>query len=104
MSVQRQIEILNEIVNAMHASAKDGYDSMRCEFEYEAYKGGWNVGAKYVYTHGGKGISEFIVSAGSVYELVHELHAMMNAETGGDWKTLLIEVGEDGKATTKFTY
>jgi len=104
MSGQRQIEILNGIVSAMHASAKAGYDSMRCEFEYEANQGGWTAGAKYFYTHSGECISEHLVAAGDVYELLHELHGMMKAKTGGDWKALLIEVGEDGKASTKFNY
>ncbi len=37
-------------------------------------------------------------------ELIPELHELMKNQTGGDWRAMVIVIGSDGKAQTKFEY
>ena len=104
MSVDGQVEILNKIVSIMHASAVPGYNSLRCEFEYEAGDGGWSAGAKFSYFMNEISVSECLDSVGVVYELLHDLNEVMKAHSGGSWRVLVVEFAEGGKVKTKFYY
>jgi hypothetical protein len=104
MSVSRQVDILNKIVSIMHSSADPGYSSMRCEFEYDPGEGAWSAGAKFSYLINGRVISEHLSSAGVAYELLHDLHEVMKSHSGGDWRSLVVDLGEDGKVNTRFSY
>lgn len=104
MSASRQVEILNEIVSIMHSSARPGYSSMRCEFDYETEGGAWSAGARFSFSINGFVISEHLIDAGTVYELLHDLHQIMKGHSGGDWRSLVVDLGEDGKVSARFLY
>lgn len=105
MSIQEQVEVLNRIVQIMHDSAGCQYEEMQCEFDHEVYDGGWSVGSKYSFTLNGSSASELLHDPDDeVPKLVHQLHDLMKAHTGGDWTRCFLMVDASGKATTKFTY
>ena len=105
MSIDQQVGVLNGITQIMHDSAQGKYEEMRCEFEYEVYEGGWSVGSKYSFSRNGLFISELLDDPeDKASGLVHQLHELMKAHTGGDWKSLVLTVDATGRAHTKFAY
>ena len=105
MSIERQIELLNAITQIMHKSAQGAYDEMRCDFEYETYKGGWSAGSAYNFARDGASFSELLDDPDDIASgLVHDLHELMRMHTGGDWKKFVLTVGADGKAHAEFSY
>lgn len=105
MTIEKQVEILNQIVQVMHNSAASNYEEMSCEFDYEVYEGGWSVGAKFSFVRDAVMVSDFLDDPDDrVSDLVHQLHGLMKAHTGGDWTRCVLSVGRDGKAKTNFTY
>ncbi|OBY57290.1 hypothetical protein ACKI1H_27995 [Pseudomonas sp. YH-1] len=105
MSIEQQVRILNSLTQIMHDSAGGNYDEMCCEFEYEAYNGGWSVGSKYKFILGGVTVSELLDDPeDNASGLVHELHELMKSHTGGDWRKFVLSIDPNGKANTKFIY
>lgn len=105
MSIEKQMEILRKITKIMHTPRRGGYDEMRCEFDYEAYEGGWSVRSKYSLVRGGVLVSDFLDDLKDTSsDLVHQLHELMKSHTGGDWKSFVLSVDSSGKANTKFVY
>ena len=105
MSIEQQVEVLNAITQIMHDSAQGHYEEMRCEFEYEAYEGGWSVGSKYSFIRNGLKVSELLDDPEDrASSLVHQLHELMKVHTGGDWKSFVLAIDPSGKAKTNFTY
>ncbi len=105
MSIEQQVKILNSLTQIMHDSAGGNYDEMYCEFEYEAYDGGWSVGSKYSFILGGVTVSELLDDPeDNASDFVHELHELMKSHTGGDWKKFVLSIDPNGKANTKFIY
>ncbi|MGZ0102154.1 hypothetical protein [Achromobacter sp. KK8] len=105
MSIEKQVEILNSLVQIMHESAKGAYEEIRCEFDHEVYDEGWSVGSKYSFIRDGSFFSEYLDDPEDrVSSLVHELHELMKSHTGGDWKKFVLTLAVGGKANTKFTY
>lgn len=105
MSTEHQVEVLNELTQIMHDSARGQYEEMRCEFEYEVYEGGWSVGSKYSFIRNGLSVSEFLDDPDDKASgFVHKLHELMKYQTGGDWKGFVLSIDSSGKANTKFTY
>ncbi|MYN15939.1 hypothetical protein GTP81_04170 [Rugamonas sp. FT107W] len=105
MSIEKQTNILNRLVQIMHDSARGQYDGMSCEFEYESYENGWSVNSKYEFFRNGKSISELLDDPkDEASNFVHELHELMKTHTGGDWKSFVLNVDVAGKAHIKFSY
>lgn len=105
MSIEQQVNVLNEITQIMHDSARGWYEEMRCEFDYEVYDGGWSVGSKYSFVRNGVPVSELLDDPrDKISDLVHQLHELMKFHTGGDWKSFVLAVDPSGKAKTNFTY
>lgn len=105
MSIEQQVAVLNEITQIMHNSAHGRYEEMRCAFEYETYDGGWSVGSQYSFVRDGSSISELLDDPeDKTSGLIHKLHELMKAHTGGEWKSLVLTVDATGRAHTKFAY
>lgn len=105
MTIEKQVQILDLLTQIMHDSADGQYEELRCDFEYEAYEGGWSVGTKYSFVRDGFLCSERMTDVeGKIPSHVHNLHELMKSHTGGDWKKFLLTVDSSGKANTKFTY
>ncbi|PYC35715.1 hypothetical protein DMX05_21380 [Pseudomonas soli] len=105
MSIEQQVEILSELVQIMHDSADGAYDSLCCEFDHEAYEGGWSVGSAYAFVRDGVSVSKILADPDDrASDLVNQLHQVMQAHTGGDWSKFLLSVDGEGRANTKFTY
>ncbi|WP_233237930.1 hypothetical protein [Bordetella sp. LUAb4] len=105
MSIEQQVRILNALVQIMHDSANGKYEEMCCEFEHEVYDGGWSVNSKYSFVRDHLSFSEFLDDPeDKASSYVHELHDLMKAHTGGDWKKFIVNINPSGKATTRFTY
>ncbi|WP_017254366.1 hypothetical protein [Pseudomonas tolaasii] len=105
MSIEQQVQILNSLTQIMHRSARGPYEALSCEFDYEAYVGGWSVGSKYSFVREGLFVSELLDDPDDeASDWVHALHQLMRQHTGGDWKKLIVVVDSDGKASTKFAY
>lgn len=105
MSIEQQVEVLNEITQIMHDSAQGQYEQIYCEFDYEVYEGGWSVASKYSFVRHGVSVSELLDDPEDrASGLVHQLHELMKSHTGGDWKSFALAVDSSGKAKTNFTY
>ncbi|WP_157039494.1 hypothetical protein [Aquincola tertiaricarbonis] len=105
MSVEQQVLVLNQILEMMHRSAGSKYDTMRCEFKYETYDGGWSVDLKYSLVRNGVFVSKFLDDPEDrVPQLVHELHELMEAHTGGRWHGFVLALDENGRANSSFDY
>lgn len=105
MNIEQQVAVLNQITQIMHNSADGEYEEMRCEFEHEVYTGGWSVGSKFSFARNGLSVSELLDDPRDIIsELIHQLHELMKAHTGGDWKSFVLTVDAAGRAHTKFTY
>ena len=105
MSIEKQLEVLNGLTKIMHDSSRGDYEEMRCEFDYEVYVGGWSVGSKYSFIRNGLSVSELLDDPeDKASDFVHQLHELMKAHTGGDWKKFVLSIDSSGKANTKFTY
>ncbi|MDE3318645.1 hypothetical protein OKC46_05040 [Acinetobacter baumannii] len=106
-SIETQTEILNQLLQVMHNSVDEPYDSMECKFDY--YKdpddGSVSVGEKFSYQINGEVKSEYLVYDGlMVSNLVNKLHNIMTAHTGSNWKEFILSLDEKGRAHTKFIY
>lgn len=102
---EQQVQVLNALMKIMHDSANGPYEEMCCEFEYERYKGGWSVGSKYSLIRDGLFLSELLDDPEeNASSYVHELHELMKAHTGGDWKKFILSIDSSRKANTKFMY
>lgn len=103
--MDRQIYILNRIVQLMHGSALESYDELRCEFSYEKYDDSWSVGSEYSFVCDGVYFSKLLDDPGDEASvLIRELHDLMEKHTGGNWGKFLITVDSSGAAKTKFFY
>jgi Protein of unknown function, DUF600 len=101
---QRQTEILNLLVQAMHDSADSNYEKLECTFSFSNL--GKRCKSEFSFTKGGKEISEFLREKDGIseYSLLEELHTIMKAHTGGEWDSFTLTLDADGKAHTKFHY
>lgn len=89
----------------MHDSAHNDYEEIGCQFKYFVDDDDWSVDSEFWFVRGGKMCRARLDDpTGNVYRFVHQLHELMKAHTGGDWKKLVLAVGIDGKATSKFEY
>jgi len=104
MSIDQQVEALNQIVQIMHDSAGGPYEGLRCEFDYETYDGGWSVGSAYSFIRDGVSVGARLDDPHRASDLVGELHRLMLEHTGGDWREFILSVDADGRAHTKFEY
>ena len=105
MKIERQLEILNEITQVMHDSAESKYQEMSCKFGYCIVDNDWSVDSEFSFVRNGDLHRVPLKDmTGEVYRKVHQLHELMKAHTGGDWKSFVLAVDSTGKANTKFTY
>jgi hypothetical protein len=105
MTIQGQVEVLNKITQIMHESAELNYEEMTCRFEYYVDEGDWSVDSEFSFIRGGiLHRARLNDPNGGVYRLVHQLHELMKAHTGGDWKSFVLTVDTTRKAHTKFAY
>ncbi|MEB6478667.1 hypothetical protein [Acinetobacter vivianii] len=106
-SIQEQTEILNQLLQIMHNSISEEYDTLECVFDY--YKdpddGSVSVGEKFSYRANGECKSEYLVYDGLVVStLVNKLHGLMVDHTDSNWKEFILSLDENGRAHTKFIY
>lgn len=105
MTIQAQIEIINEITQIMNDSAESSYEEMRCKFDYFFEGGDWSIGSEFSFVRKGELHRTVLAdTTGEVYRKVYQLHELMKAHTGGDWKSFVLAVDQNGKAKTNFTY
>lgn len=105
MSIEQQVDALNSLTQIMYDSAMGNYESMRCEFKYEAYEKGWSVASKYSFVRNGLLISKILNDPeDKASVLVHQLHDSMKLHTGGDWRGFVLSIDGAGRASTKFIY
>lgn len=105
MSIERQIELLNDLVQVMHHSANGDYEEMACVFRYLNPAGSWSIDTEFSFVRNGESISAFLRDPRNrMIHHVRELHALMKSHTGDDWKSFVLRVGADGRANTKFAY
>jgi hypothetical protein len=105
MTIEKQVEILNQITQVMHDIAESTYEEMRCEFDYFLDEGDWSVNSKFSFIRDGEVHRPFLDDGtGEIYNKVHQLHELMKSHTGGDWKSFVLTVDPSGKAKTNFTY
>jgi hypothetical protein len=105
MKIEQQVEVLNKITQVMHDSAHSDYEEMKCRFEYFVNDDDWSIDSEFWFVRDGKACRARLDDpTGNVYMLVHQLHELMKAHTGGDWKKFALAVGMDGKATSQFEY
>ncbi|MCW8890302.1 MAG: hypothetical protein OQL20_06560 [Sedimenticola sp.] len=102
----RQLEILNELFQILHAEAGLEYENLSCCFIPIGDEGERTAETEFVYTRQGKvfnvGISD--ENLFNVVELAIELQSDMKAHTGGEWIKFTLSVDESGKAKTVFDY
>jgi hypothetical protein len=105
MTIEKQVEILNQITQVMHDSAESIYEEMRCKFDYFVDDGDWSVDSEFSFVRNGD-VQRAVLAdpTGGVYRHVHQLHELMKSHTGGDWKSFVLAVDPSGKAKTNFTY
>ncbi|WP_143742210.1 hypothetical protein [Roseateles chitinivorans] len=105
MSIERQVELLNDLVQVMHNCANGDYEEMSCVFRYLNPEDSWSIDTEFSFVRNGEAISAFLRDPRNrMIHHVRELHALMKSHTGGDWKSFVLQVGPDGKAHTKFSY
>lgn len=105
MTIQDQVEVLNKITQVMHESAEFNYEEMACRFDYYIDDGEWSVDSAFSFIREGTlHRARLNDPTGNVYRFVHQLHELMEAHTGGDWKSLVLTVDATGRARTKFAY
>lgn len=105
MTIQRQIELLTDIVGKMSESAGSDHQEMTCRFEYYGPDDSWSVDSRLSFVRAGVVHQVWLNDpTAGVYFSVHELHELMRAHTGGDWKSLEIAVDSSGMARTSFSY
>lgn len=105
MTIEKQVEVLNQITQVMHDSAESAYEEMCCRFSYFIDEGDWSVDSEFSFVQNGDLHHALLKdSTGGVYKLVHQLHELMKAHTGGSWKSFVLTVDAAGRAHTKFTY
>lgn len=105
MTIEQQVESLNKITQVLHDSANGDYEEMGCQFEYFVDDGDWSVDSEFWFVRAGNRRRAHLNDpTGNVYRLVHQLHELMKAHTGGDWNQFVLAVDTNGKATSKFRY
>lgn len=105
MTVEKHVDILNHITQVMHDSAESSYEEMRCKFDHFVDEGDWSIDSEFSFVRNGEVHRTVLADAtGQVYKKVHQLHELMKAHTGGDWKSFVLAVDPSGKAKTNFTY
>lgn len=105
MTIQDQVEVLNKITQVMHESAEFNYEEMACRFDYYIDDGEWSVDSEFSFIREGTlHRARLNDPTGNVYRFVHQLHELMKAHTGGDWKSFVLTVDTTGRAHTKFAY
>jgi len=106
-SINQQTEILSELCNLMHISAKNGYEEAACRFDYRVSNdGSRSVRAEFWYVLENEKVSKALAypDRKKLTYLIPELHKTMMAHTGGDWSGFTLTMNQVGEAKTHFTY
>ncbi|EPG2129616.1 hypothetical protein KG346_003742, partial [Acinetobacter baumannii] len=98
--IEKQTDILNNLLNIMVNSIDGEYDSCSCLFEYDHdyQDGSTSTGAELSYILNQENKSIGIRQMGVVDSLIRELHELMKNHTGGDWKEFILSLDENGRA------
>ena len=105
MSIEKQVELLNELVQVMHNCAAEGYEEMTCLFRINNPDGSWSIDTEFSFVRNGEDVSAFLRDPKNRMILnVRELHSLMKTQTGGSWNAFELSVGPGGKAKTRFIY
>lgn len=106
--IEEQRQIIDELYWIVKGSCPPNTTSARCRFDYDhGYDdGSYSVGEVFYYTINGQNISAALDHKLTfpITDLVPQLHALMKAHTGGDWKAFTLLINEDGSVTTNFEY
>ncbi len=105
MSINKQTEILNSLVQIMHNSALTSYDELMGEFDFSEYEDGFSVGYSAKLKLNLKNHNLRLLDENdNISHLIEELHNLMKAHTGGSWTSFNLTLSAEGKVTTKFNY
>ncbi|MDO6763757.1 hypothetical protein [Agarivorans sp. 1_MG-2023] len=100
-TLDKQLDILNQLSSIIHQSAAAGYESATCSFSID----GESVEEKFSFIKEGKKVSALLDDPSwLVMDLVIDLNKEMKESTGGEWKCFILTLDENGKAKTHFEY
>lgn len=103
--IEEQRLVIDQLYQIVKASCPLGFQHAKCKFVYEKFgDGSSSVEQEFYFTKNNQEISEVLDRElrRSVMSLVKDLHAKMQAHTGGDWGAFTLFINEDGTVTTKF--
>lgn len=105
MTIDQQVNVLSQITQVMHDSTLADYEEMTCQFDYFLDGDDWSIDSEFSFISKGK-LNRGLLkdSTGDVYRLVHTLHELMKAHTGGSWRKFVLSIDGSGRANTKFIY
>lgn len=105
MSIEKQVQLLNQLVQIMCDSVEGTCEQMFSTFEYSESEGTFSVRSALSYVQNGKTTHALLADPSDhASDLVIELHAIMKSHTGGSWRSFELKLDDEGKATTKFVY
>ncbi|MDO5658506.1 MAG: hypothetical protein Q4G36_09320 [Paracoccus sp. (in: a-proteobacteria)] len=103
--IEYQRLLVDQLYQAVIASAPEGFTSAACRFEYDhGYDDGSSrVGSQLTFFVGAER-RYALLGDDQAFDVVCQLHAAMKAHTGGDWDAFTLLINDDGSVTTKFEY
>lgn len=105
--IEEQRQLIDQLYCIVNGSCPIGFQKAKCRFVYERFEdGSSSVEQEFYFTKNDQETSEVLDRElrRSVMGLVKDLHAKMNAHTGGNWGAFTLFINEDGTVTTKFEY
>jgi ABC-type cobalamin transport system ATPase subunit len=105
--VEEQRSIIDQLHRIVSGSCPADAASASCRFEYlKCEDGSCSVTQVFEYVQHGKSVSAVLDRAlrAPVMTLVKDLHAAIEAHTGGDWQAFVLAVNQDHSVTVRFEY
>ncbi len=102
--MNKQIEILNDIVKYIHANSIVNYDSFIFEYKFNPDEGWANFHLDYCKDNKSYLASIQNFDFSTLEDLSKKLHDEMQSHTGGDWRKFILTIDEQGKVKTQLIY
>lgn len=99
-----QTDILEKMSQIIYSNVDIAYDLIILKIELDTVEGWSDIECNFKY---GDTVNETNLDASSSWRLhqsAEELHKLMKAHTGGEWRSFTLTLDADGKAHTKFHY